>query len=230
MFEDDFSFDVRRSSSMASSYASSPQDYSRSVSPFTATAPVPSPVFSVGDLAAQFADQRIQRGTRICHDSCASYANNDDDAGWIVEETIEPSVEDAGMAPSSRLRTLLPPRVAQAHSPSQRLQRQTNARLLSSASHARDIAALVSRMVESNDQCSVQCPPESLVPDTDEGYDSDDQTARPEVSRRVSIATSKRQLLYRRSSELSMTGACVSKSTRFRKPSGMSRVRSTEKS
>ena len=214
---------------MGSTNTSSTQGYSRSISPFTATEPVPSPGFSVGDLAAQFADQRIRKESRICHDSCASYANNDDDAGWTIEETIEPMEDDAVFASVTRSRTV-PLQVAQAHSPSQRTQRQTNARLLSSASHARDIAALVSRMVESSDQCSVQCPPESLTADTDEGYDSDDHAMQYQASRRVSIATSRRQLVYRRSSELSTTGACVSKCTRFRKPSATSRVRSAEKS
>lgn len=228
MFDDNFTFSsATRSPSLDSSNASSTREPSRSVSPCSPTGPFPPPRFSVTDLAAQFADQRLRRDARVYHDSCASYANSEDDAGW----TIEPSVEEAEPSPVSPRSRTCPQRSTRAQSPPHRSHRQANARLLCSASHHRDIAALVSRMVQSNDQCSVNPPPDSSSAtaanlEADEGYDSSEGSIGIET-RRSSYAASRQRLEYRRSSDMKTTGACVSKNTRFRKGTGHSRVRSS---
>lgn len=218
MFDHNFSFDTPRSPSIESSNASSTREPSRSVSPCSAVGPFPPPRYSVSDLAAQFADQRIQRKSQICYDSCETYANNDDDAGWQLPE------DDVDMQPISRSRTF-PQR---SHSPSQRQQRQVNARLLCSSSHRQELAALVARMVQSKEQCSVhQIESIQAVAVEDEGYDSSEQST-PVHSRRSSIAVQKQQ--YRRSSDMKSTGASVRKDVRFRKDRHHSRKRSSEKS
>lgn len=224
MFDENFGFGTARSPSLGSANASSTRDTSRSVSPCSPISPFsPPPRFSVTDLAASFAGQRLHRRSQICYDSCEAYAADDDDAGWIVQASID---EDE-TSPLSRTQTFQRP--ARPHSPSQRLQRQLTSRLLCSASHHRDISALVAQMVESNEQCSIS-PPEAMSTPAvvdDEGYDSSDGSysgspLTPVQSntqtRRSSVAASKQRLEYRRSSDITKTaGACVSKGTRFRK-------------
>lgn len=226
MFDENFSFDTSRSPSLDSSNSPSTRDTSRSVSPCSSAAPFPPPRLSVTDLAAQFADQRLRKESQVCYDSCQSYANTDDDASWQVEPLREVDFRHV-----SRSQTF-PPRSRRSHSPSQRVQRQVNARLLCSSSHHRDIAALVARMVQSSDQCSVNPPPDTITTaalEDDEGYDSSEGLS-PVNSRRSSVATSRQRSEYRRSSDMKSTGACVSKSARFRKDRGHSRIRSSEKS
>ena len=221
MFNEDFSFDTSRSPSVDSTNTAT-TDSSRSVSPCSAAGPYPPPRFSVTDLAAQFAGQRLRKESPICYDSCDAYANNDDDDGWSIPPV---EVNEADQLPRSRL---LPQR---SHSPSRRIQRQLNTRLLCSVSHHRDIATLVARMVESNDQCSTApLSPTSLVnvPEPDEGYSSSDEPMTA-TSRRSSVATVKRSE-YRRSSDLKLGGACVSKNIRFRKDRGHRRSRNSETS
>jgi hypothetical protein len=229
MFDENFTFDLSRSPSLASSNASSSREPSRSVSPCSHTSPHPPPRFSVTDLATQFSNQRLRKDSQICYDSCEAYAATDDDAGWTIEPCIEQDVE-SGVTPFSRVRSSMP-RPPRPHSPSQRLQRQLNARLLCSTSHHRDIAALVHRMVQANEQCSVS-PPEAIAtspttptsPEEDEGYDTGNDYATPALA-----VPPRPRLDYRRSMEFRMTGACVSKSVRFRKDRGHSRVRSSDK-
>jgi len=228
MFDENFTFDTSRSPSLDSSNAPSTRDTSRSVSPCSPMGTFPQPTYSVTDLAARFADQRIRTGSQICYDSCETYANSDD-AGWSIEPSIE--VEDADIASISRSRTF-PQRFTRLHSPSQRQQRQVNARLLCTSAHHRDIAALVSRMVESKEQCSVS-PPQAIAPTTavapeDEGYDSSDGFTAVQ-SRRSSVAVGSRRVENRRSSDMKTTGACVSKAVRFRRDPGHSRIRSSDK-
>ncbi|KAI6791351.1 hypothetical protein KC361_g7373 [Hortaea werneckii] len=227
MFDDNFSFGTPRSPSLDSSNASSTRGTSRSVSPCSPTGPFPAPSFSVTDLAAQFAGQRIRRDAQMCYDSCESYAAHDDDAGWAI-----PPADEEDLPQVSRSQTTPIPR---AHSPSTRIRRQANARLLCSSTHREDITALVARMVQSNDQCSVNPPPDSLstsaVIDEDEGYDSSNESLTPVQSRRCSITTSRSRVDFRRSSDMKKTGACVMKAARMRREkSGYARNRSAEKS
>ena len=222
MFDDNFSFDSARSPSIGSSTTAT-RESSRSVSPCSPAGPLPMARYSVTDLAVQFADQRLRKEATICYNSCASYANNDDDDGWTI-----PSIEDEEFNQLSRSRTF-PQRP---HSPSRRHQRQVNTRLLCSSTHHRDIAALVSRMVDSKEQCSIT-PPGPMTPnsveDEDEGYDSGEDTSMS-TSRRPSIATLKSRSDFRRNSDLKRTGACVNKSIRLRKHRHHRRVRTSEQS
>jgi len=226
MFDENFTFGAPRSPSLDSSKSSSTRDTSRAVSPCSPTGPFPPPSFSVTDLAAQFAGSRLRRDAQICYDSCVAYANNDDDAGW----SVEPSIEDADLASTSRSRAS-PQRLSNSHSPSQRSRRQANAGLLCSSSHRHDIAALVARMVDSNEQCSIS-PSQDTISSTaaledDEGYNSSDGFS-PIQTRRSSLAPIKQRSEYRRSSDMKTTGACVSKSARFRRDKGHLRKRSSE--
>ena len=222
MFDENFSFDTPRSPSLDSSTTTTTRDSSRAVSPCSTAGPYPPPRYSVTDLAAQFADQRIQKGSQICYDSCDTYANNDNDADWSI-----PSIEDTDLAPLSHARTF-PQR---AHSPSRRAQRQLNTRLLCTASHQRDISSLVANMVDSHDQCLVASPDSftSTTVDDDEGYNSGNEVTMT-TSRRSSVATIRSRHDYRRSSDLKANAACVSKSIRFRKDRHHRRVRSSEHS
>lgn len=207
-----FSFDAPSRQSSSASYsdpgsvASSPTDSSRSVSPCSSTSSFHPPRLSVTELSEQFAQQRIRnREAQIC-----VIEEQEEDPRWQPDLGI-----DGDFTPPTRSRTF-PQRP---HSPSRRIQRQVNTRLLCTASHHRDIAALVARMVNSGEQCEVS-PPDSITPpngdDEDEGYNSseDSQDGR---SRRPSIAASRPRLSYRRSGELAGSGACVSKDVRFRK-------------
>lgn len=224
MFDENFSFDTPRSPSIGSS-STATRDTSRSVSPCSAASPFPPPRFSVTDLAAQFADQRIHKQSRICYDSCESYANLDNDEDWSI-----PSAENDDYSTLSRSRTF-PQR---AHSPSRRTQRQVNSRMLCNVSHHRDIAALVARMVDSKEQCSVSRS-DSFVPvaadeDEDEGYNSFEDSEMAGTSRRSSLAALATRHDVRRASNTSRTGACVSKAIRLRKDNHHKRIRSSEKS
>lgn len=221
MFDENFSFETARSSSIDSNTNTlSTRDTSRSVSPCSPTGPHPPPRFSVTDLAASFATSRLRHDSQICYDSCDSYANMDDDAGWEI-----PAVEGPDFPELSRSRTS-PHR---SHSPSRRLQRQINARLLCSMSHAKDIASLVSRMVDCKEQCTVTSPGNATPSiEEDEGYNSSENAMSQ--SRRSSMAPARVRsgLEYRRSSDFKTTGAYISKATRFRKDRKHKRITSAE--
>ena len=225
MFDENFTFDAPRSPSIGSS-TNATRDSSRSVSPCTQSVPFAPPRFSVTDLAAQFADQRIRKDASIYYDSCETYANNDDDADWSI-----PSIDDdEDFKQLSRARTF----PTRSHSPSRRTQRQLNTRLLCTTSHHRDIATLVARMVNSKDQCSIT-PPGSTTPtrvaeDEDEGYNtgSDVEMAVP-TSRRSSVATTKSRVESRRGSDLRSGGACVNKSIRLRRDRNHRRIQQSER-
>jgi len=218
MFDENFSFASPRSPSLNSSSGAT-RESSRAVSPCSTFGLSPQPRFSVTDLAVQFADQRLRHDSQICYDSCEAYANNDDEADWSI-----PSIEEDDINSLSRSKTY-PQRP---HSPSIRSRRQINTRLLCTTSHQRDVAALVARMVESEDQCSIT-PPEATSPlPEDEGYDTSDDTMT-DTSRRASLATTKSMQEYRRSSDFKSTGACVSKSIRYRKDRNR-RIRISDKS
>ncbi|EMC99092.1 hypothetical protein BAUCODRAFT_391215 [Baudoinia panamericana UAMH 10762] len=215
MFDENFTFDTPRSPSLDSSNSPSTRAPSRSVSPCSPTTPFPAPSFSVTDLAAQFGNSRIERRAQICYDSCAAYAACDDDAGWYVGPSIDDDNLDKAPTSYSRRDSLRP---ARPHSPTQRSRRQCNARLLCSASHHRDIAALVARMVDSGEQCSVSASSNVAMDAEDEGYDSSSQSLTPAQSRRSSLAiTGKKQDGRRLSRDTKSAGACVSKTARLRR-------------
>jgi hypothetical protein len=229
MFDENFSFDASRSPSLDSSNAPSTRDTSRSVSPCSAVGPFPPPpaTFSVADLAAQFADSRIRQDSRVYNDPCEAYAAMDDDAGWVIEPATEVDIAIAPLAKSSTF----PQRAPRQHSPSHRIQRQANARLLCTSSHRQEVAALVARMVQTQEQCSVASSesgsPISTIAE-DEGYDSSDG-ATPVQSRRSSIVPGVRRMESRRPSEAKVN-ACVSKSIRFhRREKSLARVRSSDR-
>lgn len=237
MFDTNFSFGGgARSASLDSAASSSaPTSLSRSVSPCSELTAYPQPQFTVTDLAASFGRSRLRHEAQICYDPCAAYAATDDDAGWQLsdDEPVVASIE-TGTATSASRAAARTPR-ARAHSPTRRVQRQSNGRLLCSASHHKDIAALVSRMVARGDQCSVAAAPgighgmlgeaagaglmvPSTAADDDEGYDSSEYFEPAPRSRQSSSAMPRHRLEYRRSSEFkSTTGACVNKAIRLRK-------------
>jgi len=223
MFDENFTFDSPRSPSLGSS-TSATRDSSRAVSPCTQSVPFP-PRFSVTDLAAQFADQRLRKESSICYDNCEPYANDDDDADWSI-----PSIDDdQEFNQLSRARTF----PMRSHSPSRRTQRQLNTRLLCTPSHHRDIATLVARMVNAKDQCSITPPgsttPTGVAEDEDEGYNSSsDVDMAPPTSRRSSVATIRSRVESRRGSDLKSGGACVNKSIRLRKDRNHRRPRHSE--
>lgn len=104
-----------------------------------------------------------------------------------------------------------------------------NTRLLCSMTHAKDIASLVSRMVDCKEQCTVVSSGSANPSiEEDEGYDSG-EISMPS-SRRSSMGPVKVRagFEYRRSSDFKTTGAYVSKATRFRKDRRHKRIRSAE--
>lgn len=212
MFDTNFTFDTPQSPSLDSSHT---RDTSRSVSPCSPAAPFPPPRFSVTDLAAFFASSRLRHDSQICYDPCEAYANTDDEAGWEIPQ------DDSGSTPFPPTRTM----PSRSHSPSRRVQRQVNTRLLCSAIHTKDIEHLVSRMVDCKEQCEVRSDSVSqIVEADDEGYDSPDANQ----SRRSSVAVQKTRLDYRRPSDMRATGARVSKAVRCKKDQKHRRIRSTE--
>ncbi|PPJ49875.1 hypothetical protein CBER1_05022 [Cercospora berteroae] len=230
LFDENFTFDTPRSPSLSSDFTLSTRDTSRSVSPCTAdtTTAYPPPRFSVTDLAVSFASSRLRHDSQICYDSCEAYANmDDDDAGWEI-----PGVNEEYSYPMSRTRTL-PQR---SHSPTRRMARQVNTRLLCSTAHAKDIEALVSRMVDSKEHCNVvgsSTSSESTkrsveTMNDDEGYDSGSGLSAA-TSRRSSLAVQRSRMDYRRTSDLkSAGGARVSKAVRQKKDIKHRRVTSEE--
>jgi len=238
MFDENFTFSsYSRSPSCADSDPSpTTREPSRSISPCSPMSAFPAPRgYSVTDLAADLDRQRIRPDARIQY--CDSYANTtDDDSAWAIppmsddsegDSTYSGSISTAlscSSSISSRSRSRTTP--ARSYSPISRSQRQSNTRMLcASQHHAKDIAALVSRMVSSSDQCAVVAPPDSLPRNMasdeeadDEGYTSAGAThdSAPS-SRRGTIA--KRDIECRRAydSRRSTGGAAaIAKDIRFR--------------
>ncbi|SMR50899.1 unnamed protein product [Zymoseptoria tritici ST99CH_1A5] len=235
MFSPTFTFDApTRSSSLTSTTTRSS---SRSVSPCSSR---PDQIYTVTDLAASFQNSKLlRRDAQICYDSCDAYANTaDDDAAWAIPSMEEDEDEDVVNVPvlswaKSRSRTGTAT-TERANSPtSRRNQRQVSTRrLCSSATHRRDIEALVKRMVEREEQCAISsaaCSSANEVEETtgvngmaesDEGYDSEVSLRRVVTSatddggmrRVISVSTE-----VRRASEMRVNGACVSKAVRFRR-------------
>ncbi|KAF2215635.1 hypothetical protein CERZMDRAFT_94037 [Cercospora zeae-maydis SCOH1-5] len=232
LFDENFTFDTPRSPSLSSDLTLSTRDTSRSVSPCTAdtTAAYPPPRFSVTDLATSFASSRLRHDSQICYDSCEAYANmDDDDAAWAI-----PGVDEECSYSRSRTRTL-PQRP---HSPTRRMARQMNTRLLCSTAHAKDIATLVARMVDSKEHCNVvgsspttSCGSIHRSVDSindDEGYDSGSGRSAA-TSRCSSLAVQRSRMDYRRTSDLKPAGGVrVSKAVRQKKEVKHRRVRSQE--
>jgi hypothetical protein len=186
------------------------------VSPCSPITAYPAPQLSVTDLAASFGRSRLRADAQICYDDCNAYAGNpDEDAGWSLDPlpASSSSYETASRSSSSR---------TSGRSTTHRARRQSNSRLLCSTAHHKDIAALVARMVDCQEQCSVAVAGSSSVED-DEGYDSyeyfDPEQPHP-PSANASAAPRRPRLEYRRSMDLKTGtngGACVSKSIRMRK-------------
>ena len=196
--------------------------------------------YSVTDLAADLDRQRIRPEARILYQPCDSYANTtDDDSAWAlppmsddsegdstysgsISTTLSSCSSSSSITSRSRSRTA----AARSYSPTSRSQRQSNTRMLcASQHHAKDIAALVSRMVSFSDQCAVVAPPDSLPRNMasdeeadDEGYTSAGATSDcAPSSRRGTIA--KRDIECRRAydSRRSAGGAAaIAKDIRFR--------------
>lgn len=230
MFDENFSFGAfSRSPSWTSSRSSSTREPSRSVSPCSPLSAFPPPQgYSVTDLAADLDRQRIRPEARIHYQPCDSYANTtDDDSAWDLPPISSDSEADSTYSGSinattcttglSRVRA--PP--ARSYSPTRRVQRQSGTRLLcASQHHAKDIAALVSRMVSSSEQCTVVPPPDAIPTQDeadDEGYNS--ANAGDELltmSRRSTV--SRRDIDCRRAfdSRRNVGSAAIAKDIRFR--------------
>jgi len=218
MFDENFCFAPVRSGSLGSTTSSSTEQTSREVSPCSPINALPPPAYTMTDLAACLGRSRLRQDAQICYDSPEAYANMDDDAGWTLDPV--PSTEsESSDRPRSRMVTSSQPQ-------SRRAQRHSNTRLLFSAAHRKDIAALVARMVESEEQCSV-APAEILSStpstttisvDDDEGYDSSSELWDPSTeSRQASTSAPRMRIRYRRSMELKNNSACVRKPVRLRK-------------
>lgn len=232
MFDENFTFSRSPSwTSSTSSTTPATREPSRSVSPCSPLSAFPPPPqgYSVTDLAAELDRQRIRPDAQIAYQPCDSYANTtDDDSAWDIPPaatTCSDSEADSTYSGSTRafstststtsLSRMRSHAVAHArsYSPSRRSARQSGTRMLCASSHhAKDIAALVSRMVSSSDQCSVAAPPDSIPravcsdeesesaadADDDEGYNSCSPTATAMESFLPSSRRTKRDGEYRR--------------------------------
>ena len=232
MFDENFSFgSCSRSPSWTGSDFSSTREPSRSVSPCSPMSAFPPPQgYSVTDLAADLDRQRIRPDARICYQSCESYANTtDDDAAWDIPPICSDSEGDStysGSIARTTSATSLARMPARSYSPTRRNARQSGTRMLcASSNHAKDIAALVSRMVSSSDQCSVTQPPDS-IPRTaassdeeaeDEGYNSSGTGDDSRSSARRDTLT-RRDAEYRRALDARRIGGApaIAKEIRFR--------------
>lgn len=253
MFDENFTFSRSPSWTSSSSSASTSdpttRSPSRSVSPCSPLSAFPPPPqgYSVTDLAADLDRQRIRPDAQIAYQPCDSYANTiDDDAAWDIPTATTCSDSEGDSAYSGSMRAISTSTststtslsrmrsqpASRSYSPSRRTARQSGTRMLcASTHHAKDIAALVSRMVSSSDQCSVAAPPDSIpravgsdedsedAEADDEGYNSCSPADKflPGASRRATI--SKRDLEYRRaydSRSKSGGSAAIAKEIRFR--------------
>jgi hypothetical protein len=164
-----FSFDgtsVRASEYEADRATMNVSPTSTSLPPLPARLPTPPPC-SMGDLA-HILDQQSLRIAVVPSQSLAG-------------EPLTPPSDDVAFATAlSHPRPQLTLSTARLNSATLRMQRQANVRMQSSSSHRRDIDALVQKMVESEDQCSV-CKP-SLPPSPtseDEAIDMDHAPTDP---------------------------------------------------
>lgn len=231
MFDSNFTFS-RSPSWASSSDPSSTREPSRSVSPCSPMSAFPQPQqaynYSVTDLAADLDRQRIRPDARIRYQPCDSYANTtDDDSAWDIPP-ISPSCEDSegdSTYSGSVSKSLGMTRTAtRSYSPShRRAERQNTTRLLcASQHHAKDIAALVSRMVSSSDQCSVVAPPESLPrhnPSDEEADDEGYNSACAPDSDSSCVTSSRRATISKRDDyrpRRSAGAAAIAKDIRFR--------------
>jgi hypothetical protein len=225
MFAQHFTFDTQPSPALRpQQYTSSTRDTSRSVSPCSSTTDpyLPPPRFTVNDLAASLANSRIRPDSQIRYDSCAAYANlDDDDAAWDIPDDDDDDDEDDSPAATSASR----PHSHLSHSPARRIQRQHSTRMLCSLAHAKDIADLVSRMVDAKEQCEVA--DSDPVKRSSEMLDEDDDGGEMlSLSRRSSWAVHGARGNHGRTLDVKAGGARVSKTTRGGKKSRQRRRRS----
>ncbi|KJX92850.1 hypothetical protein TI39_contig5818g00001 [Zymoseptoria brevis] len=236
MFSPTFTFDApTRSPSLTSTTTRSS---SRSVSPCSSH---PDQIYTVTDLAASFQNSKLlRRDAQICYDSCDAYANTaDDDASWAIPSMETEDVEEdvpALWCATSRSRTGTATTERASSPTSRRNQRQVSTRrLCRSATHRRDIEALVKRMVEREDQCAISSAAcssakeaeETIVAESDEGYDSEVSLRRVVTSAAAEDGGMKRVISasteVRRASAMRVNGACVSKAVRFRREGRLKR-------
>lgn len=160
---------------------------------------------SITQLAQRFSEQRLHSDATLSirSDPFAMMCDTSSDAGF--DDLPSPRSYIGSMQPSRR-----------------RTRRQEGVRMLCDPAHLRSIQEMVDRMIQTEDQCAVRSTRSvSLTEDQspnsedDEGYNSlEHATARSNSS---SSASSNSGLSYRRSADMSITGACVSKKLRQRR-------------
>jgi len=165
---------------------------------------------SISQLSQRFSEQRLQQDAALNIRSEPSERSNDTDS---VEALARSYIGSA--VPSRR-----------------RQRRQQGVRMLCDLSHLRNIQDMVERMVQSKDQCAVSPSPGIGIEGecyidakVDEGYSSLEDHTSPSRRRSTSSSSSSSSSSslcsldghFKRSTDLSMTGACVSKTVRIRK-------------
>ncbi|GAB7353246.1 hypothetical protein MBLNU459_g3756t1 [Dothideomycetes sp. NU459] len=157
---------------------------------------------SITQLSQRFSEQRLHQDTpfSIRSNPFASSCDASSDADF--SEPLSPRSYVGSMAPSKR-----------------RTRRQEGVRMLCDPAHLRSIQEMVDRMIQTEDQCAVvssramSLGGESLpTSEDDEGYNS-----LEDASTRSNSSSSSCGLSYRRSADMSVTGACISKNVRQRR-------------
>lgn len=162
---------------------------------------------SITQLSQRFGEQRLHQDAplSIRSDPFASIRDTPSDLDADFLDLPSPRSYVGSMAPSKR-----------------RSRRQEGVRMLCDPAHLRSIQEMVDKMIQNQDQCAVS-PSRSLhfeddspsrVED-DEGYNSlEEVSVRSNSS---SSSSSSCGLSYRRSADMTTTGACVSKTLRQRR-------------
>lgn len=156
---------------------------------------------SISQLAQRFSEQRLHHGSS-------------------PDVRSDPFQAD----PMQSAKLVEPFYVGGATASAKRTQRQQGVRLLCDPSHLRSIQDMVERMVHEEEQCSV-APPRKISdlpdPKDDEGYSSLEDnvilTRQGSVSSLSSSSSCSLDRQYKRSSNISKSGASVAKSARVRK-------------
>lgn len=159
---------------------------------------------SITQLSQRFSEQRLHQDAplSIRSDPFAS-ASSDTDADFLDLPSPRSYVGSLGF---SRKRS----------------RRQEGVRMLCDPAHLRSIQEMVEKMIQNQDQCAVSSPRSFSLGDEpltgtedDEGYNSLEEASTRSNS---SASSSSCGLSYRRSADMSITGACVSKTLRQRRP------------
>lgn len=161
---------------------------------------------SITQLSQQFSEQRLHQDASLYvrSEPCENSYNDS-----IAPPTWPLGKSYIGSTPSKR-----------------REQRQNGVRMLCDGLHLRNIQEMVEKMVRAEDQCVVVAPPQTMSvgddglpdPQDDEGYSSlEDNTAAARQGSASSSSSCDVDVQYKRSWDLSRTGASVSKSVKVRK-------------